>query len=245
MGGLVSSDRSVQKFSPVQPVEIPWRTHGRCLRTSRLTSPRLRRYGHSERTIRRILCLFRNISLYNHSYSSHLIGGLTHAGPSTEPAPDHIEGSARSWLKTKLPALPLLATTRCVERSPRRMRSTRSRLSATRPRHCRRTRGWPGITGREPVRRNAAARRAAGRRAAGGDGQGQGRAALSGYRSSSATGRNPAQTSAITKNQSSTWQRLAAVPQERFEMLLTRETTRLPPTARGISAGLCGAGERG
>ena len=49
----------------------------------------------------------------------------------------------------------------------------------------------------------------------------------------------------ITKNQSSTWQRLAAVPQERFEMLLTRETTRLPPTARGISAGLCGAGERG
>jgi hypothetical protein len=38
----------------------------------------------------------------------------------------------------------------------------------------------------------------------------------------------------ITKNQSSTWPRLAAVPQERFEMLLTRETTRLPPTARGI-----------
>jgi hypothetical protein len=60
-GGLVSSDRSVQKFSPVQPVEIPWRTHGRCLRTSRLTSPRLRRYGHSERTIQPYTCFFRTL----------------------------------------------------------------------------------------------------------------------------------------------------------------------------------------
>ena len=38
----------------------------------------------------------------------------------------------------------------------------------------------------------------------------------------------------ISEKQSSTWQRLAAVPRDRFETLLTRETTQLPPTAYSI-----------
>jgi hypothetical protein len=38
----------------------------------------------------------------------------------------------------------------------------------------------------------------------------------------------------ITKKQSSTWQRLADVPEGRFETLLNRETAKLPPTAHNI-----------
>ena len=151
--------------------------------------------------------------------------------PDLAPSPPlTIEGSARSWLETKLPALPLLATTRCVERSPRRMRSTRSRLSATLQAYARMAGNY------EAENRCAEMRLRAERRA------GELLAAMDkakGGQPYQATGpaARPVETCAnlgITKNQSSTWQRLAAVPQERFEMLLTRETTRLPPTARGI-----------
>jgi hypothetical protein len=38
----------------------------------------------------------------------------------------------------------------------------------------------------------------------------------------------------VTKKQSAVWQRLAQVPEERFETLLNGETSRLPPSAYGI-----------